>query len=83
MSSEIGRITRTLSRWLLHTVTFTPHFILTDAMYLVPSQGKMCGVLEDLVSLLGEHSPRLVTYAGGASSVGDLDKVGTSCCWKL
>ena len=35
----------------------------------------MCGVLEDLVSLLGKHSPRLVTYAGGASSIGDLDKV--------
>lgn len=36
----------------------------------------MSGVLEDLVSLLGEFSPRLVTYAGGASSVKDLDRVG-------
>lgn len=38
-------------------------------------QGKMCGVLEDLVSLLGDISPRLVTYAGGASSLKDLDRV--------
>ncbi len=38
-------------------------------------QGKMCGVLEDLVSLLGDFSPRLVTYAGGASSLKDLDRV--------
>lgn len=43
--------------------------------YPPPFQGKMCGVLEDLVSLLGECSPRLVTYAGGASSLKDLDRV--------
>eukprot|EP00752_Nemacystus_decipiens_P004862 g4425.t1 len=41
----------------------------------VDAEGKMCGVLEDLVSLLGECSPRLVTYAGGASSLEDLDRV--------
>lgn len=35
----------------------------------------MCGVLEDLVSLLGDCSPRLVTYAGGASCLKDLDRV--------
>ncbi|CAN0586200.1 unnamed protein product, partial [Laminaria digitata] len=35
----------------------------------------MCGVLEDLVSLLAECSPCLVTYAGGASSLADLDRV--------
>lgn len=43
----------------------------------------MCGVLEDLVSLLGEFSPRLVTYAGGASSLKDLDRVRirSVCYW--
>ncbi|CAM9350674.1 unnamed protein product [Ectocarpus sp. 4 AP-2014] len=41
----------------------------------VDAEGKMCGVLEDLVSLLGDFSPRLVTYAGGASSLKDLDRV--------
>ena len=35
----------------------------------------MGGVLEDLVSLLAEVSPCLVTYAGGASSLADLDRV--------
>ncbi|CAM9221248.1 unnamed protein product [Choristocarpus tenellus] len=35
----------------------------------------MCGVLEDLVTLLGKWSPIPVTYAGGASSISDLDQV--------
>lgn len=30
---------------------------------------------EDLVSLLGEHSPIPVTYAGGARSIEDLELV--------
>ncbi|CAN0006950.1 unnamed protein product [Pylaiella littoralis] len=41
----------------------------------VDAEGKMCGVLEDLVSLLGDCSPRLVTYAGGASCLKDLDRI--------
>lgn len=51
--------------------------ILNAIAFLRPGQGKMCGVLEDLVSLLGKCSPRLVTYAGGASSLKDLDRVST------
>lgn len=41
----------------------------------VDAEGKMGGVLEDLVSLLAECSPCLVTYAGGASSLADLERV--------
>jgi len=41
----------------------------------VDVEGKMQGIQEDLVSLLGTHSSIPVTYAGGASLFSDLDKV--------
>jgi phosphoribosylformimino-5-aminoimidazole carboxamide ribotide isomerase len=41
----------------------------------VDVEGKQCGILEDLVALLGEHSPLPVTYAGGARSMEDMDMV--------
>jgi phosphoribosylformimino-5-aminoimidazole carboxamide ribotide isomerase len=41
----------------------------------VDVEGKQCGILEDLVVLLGEHSPIPVTYAGGVRSIEDLELV--------
>jgi phosphoribosylformimino-5-aminoimidazole carboxamide ribotide isomerase len=41
----------------------------------VDVEGKQCGILEDLVALLGEHSPVPVTYAGGARSMKDIEMV--------
>ena len=41
----------------------------------VDVEGKMQGIQSDLVEVLGEHSPIPVTYAGGANSLGDLDRV--------
>lgn len=41
----------------------------------VENEGKRCGILEDLVILLGDHSPISVTYAGGVKDVSDLDRV--------
>ena len=41
----------------------------------VEVEGRRCGVIDELVALLGEHSPLPVTYAGGASCVADLDRV--------
>lgn len=41
----------------------------------VDVEGKMQGIQADLVTLLGEHSPIPVTYAGGASRFSDLDRV--------
>jgi len=41
----------------------------------VDVEGKQCGILEDLVALLGEHSPIPVTYAGGARSMEDMEMV--------
>mmetsp|Transcript_3546 Transcript_3546/g.5448 ORF Transcript_3546/g.5448 Transcript_3546/m.5448 type:complete len:265 (+) Transcript_3546:117-911(+) len=41
----------------------------------VEVEGKQCGILEDLVTLLGQHSPVPVTYAGGVRSVQDMERV--------
>jgi phosphoribosylformimino-5-aminoimidazole carboxamide ribotide isomerase len=41
----------------------------------VENEGKRCGILEDLVILLGEHSPIPVTYAGGVKDLSDLERV--------
>lgn len=44
----------------------------------VDVEGKMQGIQQDLVSLLGTYSPIPVTYAGGASAFSDLDQVKTT-----
>jgi phosphoribosylformimino-5-aminoimidazole carboxamide ribotide isomerase len=41
----------------------------------VDVEGKQCGILEDLVVLLGEHSPIPATYAGGVRSLEDMELV--------
>jgi phosphoribosylformimino-5-aminoimidazole carboxamide ribotide isomerase len=41
----------------------------------VDVEGKQCGILENLVVLLGEHSPIPVTYAGGVRSLEDMELV--------
>ena len=41
----------------------------------VDVEGKQCGILEDLVALLGEHSTIPVTYAGGVRSLEDMELV--------
>ena len=41
----------------------------------VDVEGKRCGIDEELVSLLGEHSPLPVCYAGGVRHIEDLELV--------
>lgn len=41
----------------------------------VEVEGKQCGILEDLVILLGDSSPVPATYAGGVRSVADMERV--------
>jgi phosphoribosylformimino-5-aminoimidazole carboxamide ribotide isomerase len=41
----------------------------------VDVEGKRCGIEEDLVDLLGKHSPVPVTYAGGVRCIEDLELV--------
>jgi len=38
----------------------------------VENEGKQCGVLEDLIVLLTEHSPIPTTYAGGVRNMDDV-----------
>ena len=68
-------------KWQKYTeYAVTPESLQSLAQYCdeflvhgVDVEGKQCGILEDLVVLLGEHSPVPVTYAGGVRSVEDLD----------
>ncbi|KAL3536110.1 hypothetical protein ACH5RR_004574 [Cinchona calisaya] len=41
-------------------------------------EGKKLGIDEELVALLGKHSPIPVTYAGGVTTVADLETVTTA-----
>lgn len=41
----------------------------------VDVEGKRCGIEEELVRRLGAWAPRPVTYAGGATSLADLERV--------
>lgn len=43
----------------------------------VDVEGKSQGIQEDLITILGEHSPLPVTYAGGVGRFADLDLVNT------
>jgi phosphoribosylformimino-5-aminoimidazole carboxamide ribotide isomerase len=44
-------------------------------VHAVDVEGKQSGIQEDLVELLGRHSPVPVTYAGGVRNLSDLDRV--------
>jgi phosphoribosylformimino-5-aminoimidazole carboxamide ribotide isomerase len=62
------RVNRTT---LLELGTYCSEFLVHG----VENEGKRCGILEDLVVLLGRYSPVPVTYAGGVNSIEDLDRV--------
>lgn len=71
------------NRWQTFTTTaVTPTTLEKLAAYCdeflvhgVDVEGKQCGILDDLVLLLGKHSPLPVTYAGGVRSIEDLERV--------
>ena len=73
------------NKWQTYTdFKVTPESLKTLAQYCdeflvhgVDVEGKQCGILEDLVILLGEHSPIPVTYAGGIRSLDDIESVKT------
>jgi len=54
-----------------HLSAFCDEFLIHG----VDVEGKMQGIQEELVTLLGEHSPIPATYAGGAGQFSDLDRV--------
>ena len=71
------------NRWQTFTdYKVTPENLKTLASYCdeflvhgVDVEGKQCGILDDLVALLGNHSPIPVTYAGGVRSLEDMEQV--------
>ena len=56
---------------LQHLSTYCDEFLIHG----VENEGKRCGILEDLVTLLGRYSPIPVTYAGGVRDMNDLERV--------
>ena len=44
-------------------------------VHAVDVEGKSAGIDAELISVLGRHSPIPVTYAGGASTIADLERV--------
>lgn len=44
-------------------------------VHAVDVEGKSAGIDAELISILGRHSPIPVTYAGGASTIADLERV--------
>jgi phosphoribosylformimino-5-aminoimidazole carboxamide ribotide isomerase len=65
--TELRVAAATLTALAAHCAEFLVHG--------VDVEGKRLGIEEELVALLGEHSPLPVTYAGGARSLQDLDRV--------
>jgi phosphoribosylformimino-5-aminoimidazole carboxamide ribotide isomerase len=57
------------------TLTELGNYCAEFLVHGVENEGKRCGILEDLVVLLGKYSPVPVTYAGGVNSIKDLDRV--------
>lgn len=57
------------------TLTFLSKYCDEFLVHGVEVEGKQCGILEDLVVLLGESSPVPVTYAGGVRSLEDMELV--------
>jgi phosphoribosylformimino-5-aminoimidazole carboxamide ribotide isomerase len=78
-----GKFWIVTDRWQKFTsVAVTRDTIIDLAAYCdeflvhgVDVEGRMQGIQADLVKLLGQYSPIPVTYAGGAGSFSDLDRV--------
>lgn len=63
--------TKVTPETLQHLSNYCCEFLV----HAVDVEGKQSGIQRDLVEFLGRHSPVPVTYAGGVSSIADLDLV--------
>lgn len=78
-----GRLWVVTDRWQrFSSLAVTPQLLQELAgscaeflVHGVDVEGKRLGIDEELVALLGQHSPIPVTYAGGATTMLDLEKV--------
>ncbi|KAG6468838.1 1-(5-phosphoribosyl)-5-[(5-phosphoribosylamino)methylideneamino] imidazole-4-carboxamide isomerase, chloroplastic-like [Zingiber officinale] len=60
------------------TLEFLAKYADEFLVHGVDVEGKRLGIDEDLVILLGSYSPIPVTYAGGVTTMADLDKIKTA-----
>ncbi|KAF7115080.1 hypothetical protein RHSIM_RhsimUnG0066300 [Rhododendron simsii] len=78
-----GKYAIVTDRWQKFTVVFLDEKIMnflatyTDEFLVhgVDVEGKKLGIDEELVTLLGSHSPIPVTYAGGVTVTADLERI--------
>ncbi|WVZ98449.1 hypothetical protein U9M48_043892 [Paspalum notatum var. saurae] len=78
-----GRYTIVTDRWQKFSDYFVDQRTLEDLaafadeflVHGVDVEGKRLGIDEELVELLGRHSPIPVTYAGGVSTMDDLERI--------
>ncbi|KAK9141265.1 hypothetical protein Scep_010946 [Stephania cephalantha] len=78
-----GRYAIVTDRWQKFTDVYvdeeTLSFLATYSdeflVHGVDVEGKRLGIDEELVALLGKHSPIPVTYAGGVTTMADLEKI--------
>ncbi|KAL1545700.1 Phosphoribosylformimino-5-aminoimidazole carboxamide ribotide isomerase [Salvia divinorum] len=81
-----GRYAVVTDRWQKFTDVFLDQEVLNFLaghadeflVHGVDVEGKKLGIDEELVELLGEHSPIPVTYAGGVTTMADLEKIKTA-----
>lgn len=59
------------------TLNFLAQYCSEFLVHGVDVEGMKMGIEEDLVEILGKKSPIPVTYAGGARSISDLERVNT------
>ncbi|XP_020228798.2 1-(5-phosphoribosyl)-5-[(5-phosphoribosylamino)methylideneamino] imidazole-4-carboxamide isomerase, chloroplastic-like [Cajanus cajan] len=57
---------------------FLANFADEFLVHGVDVEGKKLGIDEELVALLGKHSPIPVTYAGGVTGMADLERIKTA-----
>ncbi|KAL6909937.1 hypothetical protein ACP4OV_001195 [Aristida adscensionis] len=78
-----GRYAIVTDRWQKFSDVFVDERTLEDLadyadeflVHGVDVEGKRLGIDEELVNLLGRHSPIPVTYAGGVSTMDDLERI--------
>ncbi|XP_057777921.1 1-(5-phosphoribosyl)-5-[(5-phosphoribosylamino)methylideneamino] imidazole-4-carboxamide isomerase, chloroplastic-like [Salvia miltiorrhiza] len=81
-----GRYAVVTDRWQKFTDVFLDQEVLNFLaghadeflVHGVDVEGKKLGIDEELVELLGRHSPIPVTYAGGVTTMADIEKIKTA-----
>ncbi|PNX95749.1 hypothetical protein L195_g018943 [Trifolium pratense] len=85
-SAQEGKYAIVTDRWQkfsdvsldAEVMQFLANFADEFLVHGVDVEGKKLGIDEELVALLGKHSPIPVTYAGGVTVMNDLERIKTA-----